>query len=102
MTPPVFGPFSDGTALLGQIGSIVDQANQPLPGYKFSSPPSWAVSDSTVLSVSPAADGLTAQLKALKAGSATVTVVGDGVTETCVVNVIVSALGGFSITVVPA
>lgn len=99
MAAPAYGPFTDGSALLGSIGSTVDTAGNPIT-YTFKAPPVWSVSDSTVLQLgAPAANGLSIPITALKPGSVTVTAVGDGVTETATVNVIAGGLGGFTITV---
>ena len=96
---PSFGPFTDGSALLGGISGFVDTTGQPLSSYTPKSVPAWVVSDATIASVSPAADGLSANLSALKPGTVTLTVTVDGVVQIGTITIVASGLGGFTITV---
>lgn len=99
-TSPAYGPFSDGTALLGTISNPTDTVGNPIPTYTFKAPPTWTVSDATILSLGTVpASGLSVPITALKPGAVTVTAVGDGVTQTATVTVVASALGGFTLTI---
>lgn len=99
-TPATFGPFSDGSALIGTISNETDTTGNPLSGYTFKAAPTWTVSDATIIQLgAPASGSLSIPMTALKPGAAVITVVGDGVTVTANVTVIASALGGFTVTI---
>lgn len=67
----------------GQISGSLDAKGNTLPVPSFTTPPSWTSSDTTVLTVAPAADGLSAVITAVgKIGSATITVSGTPTGET--------------------
>jgi hypothetical protein len=59
----------------------------------------YSTSDSTILVLTPASDGMSATGVALKTGSVVITVVGDGVTETTTVDVVAGAVVSFQINV---
>lgn len=79
--------------------NYTDAAGASVP---VSSVPSWSVDDSTIISLSPAADGMSASITALKVGTATVTVTAEGdpspgvdtITLSGTVNVVDEASGG--------
>lgn len=79
--------------------AYTDAAGVSVP---VSGAPTWTVDDATIASVTPAADGLSAAVVALKAGTATITVVAEGdptpgvdtITLTGTVNVVDEASGG--------
>lgn len=89
------GPFSVGSILTGTISNIVDAAGNPTT---FKSPPVWSSSDTSIFAPVAAADGLTAQGTVLKLGTVTITVVGDGVTETVTLNTAAGVVAGFAVT----
>lgn len=88
--------FADGSSLLVTLTNIVDAAGNPTT---FQNPPVYSTSDSTILTLSAAADGLSATGVAQKAGNVTITVLGDGVTETTTVDVVAGTVVSFQINV---
>ena len=91
--------FSDGQAIIGTLANIVDAAGQPTT---FKAPPSWTTSDTTILSLTAAADGLSATGTVAKTGTVTVTVAGDGVTQSATINVVAGQVASFAIQFAPA
>ena len=92
--------FTDGQTLLIQIIDVVDSQGQPAT---FTAPPVWTSSDPTILAPTVASDGLSAQGILLKTGSVTITVVGDGVTQSVTITGGAGAVASFAlqVTVVP-
>lgn len=86
--------FAVGAALIGTITNIVDAAGNPA---KFQSPPVWSTSDTSILTLVTAPDGLSATGTAAKTGSVVVTVVGDGVSETVSLDIVAGAVISFQI-----
>ena len=82
--------------LLVTLSNIVDQNGNPAT---FKAPPVWATSDPAILSLSPAADGLSATGVAQKTGSVVISVIGDGMTETVSIDVTAGAVVSFQINV---
>jgi len=88
--------FAVNNDLLVTLTNVVDAAGNPA---SFQNPPSYSTSDSTILGLTAASDGMSATGVALKTGSVVITVVGDGVTETTTVDVIAGAVVSFQINV---
>jgi len=88
--------FAVNSDLLVTLIQVVDAAGNPA---SFQNPPVYSTSDSTILVLTPASDGMSATGVALKTGSVVITVVGDGVTETTTVDVVAGAVVSFQINV---
>jgi hypothetical protein len=86
--------FPAGSKLVGSLIDIVDASGNPAT---FKNPPVWSSSDSTVLNPVASSDGLSATATALKTGSVTITVVGDGVTATYSLSVTAGSVVSFQI-----
>ncbi len=91
--------FADKTAILGTLSNVVDASGAPA---KFSAPPTWTSSDTTVFNPVVAADGLSCTGTVEKTGSVTVTVVGDGVSQTATIAVVAGSVVSFAVTFSPA
>lgn len=83
-----FGPIGDSMETITAVQQVpataapVDAKGNPVT-TTFPTPPSWLSSDTTVLTVTPSADGLSAVATAVgKIGSATITVSGTPSGET--------------------
>jgi hypothetical protein len=88
--------FAVNADLLVTLTNVVDAAGNPA---SFQNPPVYTTSDSTILPLTSASDGMSATGVALKTGSVVITVVGDGVTETASVDVVAGAVVSFQINV---
>lgn len=88
--------FPEGAALLFTITNIVDAGGNPatLPG-----PVSWTSSDTTILTLTPAADGLTATGTSTKTGVVTVTATSGTLSASVAVTVTAGAAVSFQISV---
>ena len=63
----------------------VDAKGNPVPLPTFSAPPAWSSSDTTVLTVAAAADGMSAVVTAVgKIGAANITVTGTPTGQTAI------------------
>ena len=82
--------------LLVTLSNIVDQNGNPAI---FPAPPVYSTSNSAILTLSPAADGLSATGVVQQTGSVVITVVGGGVTETVSIDVTAGAVVSFQINV---
>jgi hypothetical protein len=88
--------FAVNSDLLVTLTNVLDAAGNPAT---FQNPPVYSTSDSTILVLTAASDGMSATGVAQKTGSVVITVVGDGVTETTTVDVVAGAVVSFQITV---
>jgi hypothetical protein len=88
--------FAVNSDLLVALTNVVDAAGNPAT---FQNPPVYSTSDSTILTLTAAADGMSATGVAQKTGSVVITVVGDSVTETTTVDVVAGAVVSFQINV---
>jgi hypothetical protein len=88
--------FAVNSDLLVTLTSVLDAAGNPAT---FQNPPVYSTSDSAILALTAASDGMSATGVAEKTGSVVITVVGDGVTETTTVDVVAGAVVSFQINV---
>jgi hypothetical protein len=88
--------FAVNSNLLVTVTNVLDAAGDPAT---FQNPPAYSTSDSTILVLTAAAEGMSATGVALKTGSVVITVVGDTVTETATVDVVAGAVVSFQINV---
>jgi hypothetical protein len=88
--------FAINNDLLVTLTNVVDASGNPTT---FQNPPVYSTSDSTILTLTPASDGMSATGVAQKTGSVVITVVGDGVTETTAVDVVAGTVVSFQINV---
>jgi hypothetical protein len=88
--------YAVGSALLVQITNVVDAGGNPA---QLTAPIAWSTSDSTILNLTPAADGMSATGSAQKTGTVTVTVTANGITESTSIDVIGGAPVSFQLSV---
>jgi hypothetical protein len=91
--------FTEGTAIIGTISSAVDASGAPAT---FKSPPTWSSSDTSTFNPVVASDGLSCTGTMLKTGSVTITVIGDGITETAVLTGVAGSVVSFQLNFAPA
>lgn len=91
--------FTDQAAIIGTITNIVDASGA---AATFKAPPVWSSSDTTIFNPVAAADGLSCTGQMLKTGTVTVTVVGDGITETAVLTGVAGSVVSFQLNFAPA
>ena len=88
--------FAINSDLLVTLTNVVDASGNPAT---FQNPPVYSTSDSTILTLTAASDGMSATGVAQKTGSVVITVVGDGVAETTTVDVVAGTVVSFQINV---
>jgi hypothetical protein len=87
--------FTDGTAIIGTITNVLDSAGNVAT---FKAPPTWTSSDTTIFSPTVSADGLSCTGTALKDGTVTITITGDGVVNTVTLTVVAGVVASFTVT----
>ena len=88
--------FAVNSDLLVTLTNVVDASGNPTT---FQNPPVYSTSDSSILALTAASDGMSATGVAQKTGNVVITVVGDGVTETTTVDVVAGTVVSFQINV---
>ena len=88
--------FTDGTQILIQVVDVVDANGQPAT---LTTPPTWTTSNTSILNLTPAADGMSATGTAAATSNVTVTATSGTLSASVAIDVIAGGAVSFQLQV---